>query len=226
MKTRKIIATVVVGLFTVGTSLNFSGCSKEISPVGPKLNQSSDQELSLAKSNSSRRVVTNSTPATSDVVSITDPTNTLLTDSNSFETTNDYVRTASGTCKYLKSKKSYLGLQFHIDGGSQFYVNNNALTPPPDWNKGTDVTITMKMEINARELVTTFGPHGSTFNPPARVILSWEKMNIPEGAVPTLFYIEDDGTYTEQKPGQVDLQNKWFILYIDHFSRYALAHSE
>ena len=44
-------------------------------------------------------------------------------------------------------------------------------------------------------------------------------------ALPQLFYIQDDGAYTEQKPDEVDVVNGWLKLTIHHFSRYAVAWS-
>jgi len=217
---RKTIATAVVGLLAVGMTLNFSGCSKESSPMGPKSEDLKTEISSLAKSGKST--------LRSNAESLTTTDYTTLTDGNtSYDLIGNYPQTGSGICMYQRSQKIYKGTQFHLDGASQFYLCNGALAPPSDWKKGKDVTITMTMDKNTNgEIITSFGPHGCTFNPPARVILDWNKLGIPEGQIPNLFYIEADGSYTEQKPDQVDMKNKWFILYIDHFSRYALAHSE
>jgi len=41
----------------------------------------------------------------------------------------------------------------------------------------------------------------------------------------TLYYLNEDGTREEHLPDQIDVCNKHMCIYIDHFSRYALAYS-
>jgi hypothetical protein len=86
---------------------------------------------------------------------------------------------------------------------------------------GQNVTLTMAVVQDAanNELLFEFGPHGSTFEPAATVWFHYP------GSNPKLYYVEDDGTYTEQKPDEVDLVNGWVKLTINHFSRYAVAWS-
>ena len=85
--------------------------------------------------------------------------------------------------------------------------------------------MTMEKTVTG-EIVTTFSPHGTQFSLPAELTLRWDDFGIDPDDVPTLYYIEDDGTYSEQTPDHIDVGNKFLVIYFDHFSRYALAHSE
>jgi hypothetical protein len=40
---------------------------------------------------------------------------------------------------------------------------------------------------------------------------------------PTLYYIDANGNYIEQQPNSINHQQKWMKIYINHFSRYAIA---
>ncbi|MCH7480185.1 MAG: hypothetical protein IIC79_02210 [Chloroflexi bacterium] len=72
------------------------------------------------------------------------------------------------------------------------------------------------------ELVFAFGPSGCQFNPPAEVWLDYSDLQLRKA---TLYLIEEDGTYTEQTPYDIDSQGQRMSLLIHHFSRYALAWS-
>ncbi len=144
-------------------------------------------------------------------------TETSFTDASSESST---VEKGSTTCRYQKRQKSYLGGKIVLSQGSQFEVFNNSLTPPADL-MGQNVTLTMAVVQAAanNELLFEFGPHGSTFEPAATIWFHYE------GSNPQLFYIQDDGAYTEQKPDEVDVVNGWLKLKVHHFSRYAVAWS-
>ena len=64
------------------------------------------------------------------------------------------------------------------------------------------------------------GPLGCQFEPAATV---W--FHYTGSSVPNLYYIDENGNYVEQPPGEIDTQNQWIMLKIHHFSRYALAWS-
>ena len=126
----------------------------------------------------------------------------------------------SMTSRYSSKLDAFKGGKITLSQGSQFELLDGSLTPPPELY-GKDVTLTMTVvqdEVN-NELLFEFGPHGSTFAPAATVRFHYS------GSSPKLYYVEDDGTYTEQKPDEVDLVNGWVKLTINHFSRYALAWS-
>ena len=137
---------------------------------------------------------------------------------------NAYPQTESLTLKYDRKENKYWGGNLNMAQGSMFRLKYGALTPPPGTPQGEQVTITMTIEKDDlnNELVFTFGPHGSTFNPGARVYLKWADLGID---IPTLYYIDENGNYIEQLPENIDLQNQWLEITLYHFSRYALARS-
>ncbi len=70
-----------------------------------------------------------------------------------------------------------------------------------------------------------FGPHGATFNVPVRVQLSYKRADltgVDETALQVYFFNEDTGLW-ELIGGEVDTENKLVIVYLDHFSRYAIG---
>ena len=135
---------------------------------------------------------------------------------------NVYPQTASLTLKYDRRENKYWGGNLNMAQGSMFRLKYGALTPPPGTPEGQEVTITMTIEKDelSNELVFTFGPHGSTFDPGARVYLKWSDLGLD---IPTLYYIDEGGNYIEQVPENIDMQNQWIELTLYHFSRYALA---
>jgi hypothetical protein len=52
------------------------------------------------------------------------------------------------------------------------------------------------------------------------VFLDYKDLNIE---TPQLYYIDENGNYIPQQPDDIDVTNKNMILYIDHFSRYAIG---
>jgi hypothetical protein len=131
------------------------------------------------------------------------------------------VEEGSLTPRYFRRWGEYNGGKILLSQGSQFELLYGALTPPADL-QGKEVTITMtclQNNVNG-EFLFEFGPHGSTFEPAATIWFHYPGTN------PKLYYIEDDGSYTEQKPDDLDTVNQWLILKISHFSRYALAWSK
>ena len=134
------------------------------------------------------------------------------------------VYSTTGTVYYQRSQKVYHGLMLYMPANnSTFYFNKGSVSPPETIQKGKDFNLTFSLEKDTvnNELIYTFNPHGCTFDPPAELVLDYAELNTDS---PQLFYIEDDGTYTEQTPDHVDTQNKWITIYIDHFSRYAMSY--
>ena len=97
------------------------------------------------------------------------------------------------------------------------------MTPPVGTPNGADVTLTMLVERSEdgnNELIFTFGPHGSQFNPPVEITFNWEDLG-SDTAI--LYYIDDNGNFIQQEPDQIDVQGKRMTLFLDHFSRYAIG---
>jgi hypothetical protein len=109
-----------------------------------------------------------------------------------------------------------------LPNGSMFQLSHGSLTPPPGTPSQQAVTLTMSCERDSagKELLFTFGPSGSQFNPPAMVTLSWKDLNVE---IPKLYYIDRDGNYIEQTPDDISVRGKWLRIYVHHFSRYAIA---
>ena len=123
---------------------------------------------------------------------------------------------------YWAGKDIYKGTAINIPNGSNFSISNGALTPPPGTVPGSDVEITMLVEKDTvkNQLIFTFGPHGSTFNPPAEVIFDYSDLGISEAS---LYYIDENGNYIPQTPASISVKNNKMLIYIDHFSRYAIG---
>ena len=197
MKTiKKITRALTIGFVMLGLTFSFNACGEQ-SPL----------ESNISESNFlSKRARTAET--------------SLAASSEQNNGAGSTIEEGSTTCRYQKRQNSYLGGKIVLSQGSQFEVLNSSLTPPAEL-MGQNVTVTMTVVQDAanNELLFEFGPHGSTFEPAATVWFHYP------GSNPKLYYIEDDRTYTEQKPDEVDLVNGWVMLKINHFSRYAVAWS-
>jgi len=124
--------------------------------------------------------------------------------------------------KYWKAQDSYRGGTLNMPNGTFFQLIAGSLIPPSPNDWGTNIKVHMEIEKNesTNELIFTLGPAGCTFNPAAKIYLSYDQLNID---APVLYYIDNNGNYIEQEPDEIDLTKKSIILYIDHFSRYAIG---
>ena len=198
MKTiSRIFAKVGAGVLMAGLALNFSACTEQ-APFEP----GDRKDLSATLNKRPDRQA--------DSLLLPEADNTVGTTKEQ----------GSMKSRYYKKWDAYQGGKINLSQGSQFELLYGSLTPPPELY-GEDVTLTMTVVQDEadNELLVEFGPHGSTFEPAATVWFHYP------GSNPKLYYIQDDGTYTEQKPDEVDLVNGWVMLKINHFSRYALAWS-
>ena len=194
---KKIVKTLTLAAFLTGLAINFSACAEQ-SPFEP--GDSKDLPAVLNKN-------PNRGP---DSIGLSGTDNTV-------DTTTEQ---GSMTSRYSKKWDAYQGGKINLSQGSQFELLYGSLTPPAELY-GQDVTLTMTVVQDDvdNELHIEFGPHGSTFEPAATVWFHYP------GSNPKLYYVEDDGTYIEQNPDEVDLVNGWVMLKINHFSRYAVAWS-
>ena len=131
----------------------------------------------------------------------------------------NYVVSGSTTLKF--KKRAYKGGKIQLKQGSKLTIAKNSLTPPPGTPAGAKVTITMNVELVNGELIFTFGPHGSQFDPPAELRIDYGDLGVE---LPALYYIEN-GEYVKQAPDHVDTKGKFMLLHFNHFSRYAVAWS-
>lgn len=138
---------------------------------------------------------------------------------------NAYPQSVAQEIRSINRSGKYLGGQLMLANGSSFSFDAGALTPPAGYRAGQSVTITMLAERDQAtgDLVFTFGPSGSSFDPPAELWLSWKDL----GAGPVkLYYLNNDGSRSEQTPDDIDVVGQRLLLRIHHFSRYAIAHSQ
>ena len=135
------------------------------------------------------------------------------------DTSYDYPMSIDLTFLWVNPKKGFQGGQMKVENGTTFFFDGGSLTPPSGW---TDDRIILSMEVDkdpvTNEFLFTFGPSGCQFSPAAEVWFVYEDLGIP-----TLYYIESNGTYTEQTPEYIDFQGNKMMLKIDHFSRYAIG---
>lgn len=130
----------------------------------------------------------------------------------------------SKTFYYIDSLGYYEGGNIKFTGNkSKFNMDDSALTPPAATRKGYGVTITMNVDYDQtnNELIFEFGPHGCQFSPAAQVKLDYNPLGID---VATLYYIDENGNYIEQLPDEINLNKKYMMITLNHFSRYAVAY--
>ena len=198
MRQKLVKVTSAITLIVFGSS--FTACTE--SPFQPDKEEAIGSTQSLAKGGPNR-----TKESTSD--------STISSDTNLSGLT---VEKGSFTSRYNKKWDAYQGGKIILSQGSQFELLYGSLKPPAELY-GQDVTLTMAVVRDQAkcELRFEFGPPGSQFDPPATVWFHYE------GSNPKLYYIEDDGSYTEQQPDEVDTKNGWLMLKINHFSRYAIG---
>lgn len=130
---------------------------------------------------------------------------------------------AENTFYYSKEINGYIGGNVKTKNGSKFSIEDGALKPPPGYGRKSPVTITMKIEkICDSEFQFTFDPSECTFNPSAKLTLSWLGLSGSNNDI-HLYNVIGSGKYKEITPNYIDIKNNSVVLYIDHFSRYALS---
>ncbi len=134
----------------------------------------------------------------------------------------DYPVFKSYTLGYWEAEDGYYGGSFSLIRGNEIHVEDLSLTPPDGTVAGADVTLTTEVERTAdkKQLLYTFGPEGSTFDPPLTIKLDWERFGMEDA---NLYFINEDGNYILQDEEDVEYDGKWMNVSIHHFSRYAIA---
>jgi hypothetical protein len=130
-----------------------------------------------------------------------------------------------GSCLsyYSENEDFYTPVSIVISNGSFLRVPIKSLRPPQDFiGKVVEITMEVTRDQESNELIFTFGPHGCEFTQPAELCLSWKTTNSSNA---TLYYLDENNNKREHIPDQIDLDNKRMIIYINHFSRYAVAYS-
>ena len=203
MKTIKNrLKSLAAAALLTGLAINFNACTEQ-SPLSAEDNETNVSITALGKKGGKGN----------DDVSL---------GGNDKSSVISYPQSASNT--FTLKGKGYTGGFVTVPDFAELFVSRNSLTPPPDVPWGQDVTITMTVDRvpGENQLIFSFGPHGCTFSKPAEIYFNWSTLGVD---VATLYYIDESGAYIEQLPDDINLQGKWMSLYVDHFSRYALAWS-
>ena len=211
----KILTHLLTAGLVAGMALNFSACSKE-STMGPevkekKVTENESQENTFAilakkggqgkgnaspvKNGGSKKPGTQEAP---------------------------YPQYDSQIIRFHAPTNNYRGGNLDLPNGARLNIDGASLTPPSEIPWGEDVTITMLCEKDSvkNELIFTFGPAGCRFDQAARIFLNYADLGIDKAL---LYYIDENGNYILQSPDYIDYEQKRMTIYIDHFSRYALA---
>lgn len=138
----------------------------------------------------------------------------------SFGGESTYPQSASMVLRYRYGR--YMGNQMTTQNGSSLMVRGGSFTPPAGTAPGSDVTVTMTINKDdaSKLLYFDFGPSGGQFDPPAAAWFDWHEIGVRNAR---LYLVRDDGEFVEQEPDAVDLTGDRFMVYFDHFSRYAIA---
>ena len=195
----KILTHLLTAGIVAGMALNFSACSKE-SPV------------SAESSNAGKTIQTNKGPVR--LLQLASDASTLH--KGSAEDTLFYKEQFMPA---IKRGTIRLGNVYYGHSKITFFRKSilEDMTIQFQWLASS----TFEGLLNNLE----FGPHGATFNVPVRVRLSYKRADlsgIDETALQVYFFNEDTGLW-ELIGGEVDTENKVVIVYLEHFSRYALA---
>jgi len=233
MKTvRKTIATAVVSLLTVGMMLNFGGCSKDMTPIGPdQSKEESTSQQSVDQTNVKKIVTVNNGKVkllnfTSNKIAL----NKLVTKSKwispwyggtltmeFFEATASSLTASYAAAQTLKAKTTLEVLP----GAVSSWVN---------------ISVTMDDELAMMgDIDMEFAPHGLVFNTPA--ILNIEAYNLDLSGLSSAdlgttfgLYYDNVETGKWEKMVSEDFEiniDEGFVKVINaelpHFSRYAIG---
>ncbi len=205
---RNLMVPLIAFVLSTGLALNFSGCTQQ-SPMQPGDNEAQSSIATLHKKGRKKE---------------------HRQGKKKEHKKGTYPQYTSRTFKYNNDRTGYQSGNMVVPGGSIFHLTEGALTPPEGTPHGESVTLTMLVEKithggkgkGKTELRFSFGPSGCQFNPPAEVWFDWSDLGVRKAM---LYYIDDHGNYIELKPDKIDRKGHRFKLYIDHFSRYAVAWS-
>jgi|GEM_PF-1141798 len=189
-----VVAVAMMATFIIG----ITGCSQD-SPMSP---------VTKNQSNSSGRVVQ------SDIGPVT-----ILQLSQTHRESESLSKVA-GTYSSEKFIKA-------VEGGVVTVGNNDLgyskiVVDPNDLPE--DMTISLQWASDGY-CEGEFGPHGTQFNDPVKVVLSYkgaDLSDIDEDDLKISYYNEDTGIW-EVMGGTVDTENKEVVVYLEHFSRYAIT---
>jgi len=152
-------------------------------------------------------------------------TNQITVDMNSTAVDANLVQTSAKTVKFQKQKDKYETTVIGHFNGSSLLIWEGSLSPPDYMKWGDPVTITMTVEKDPvnNQLIYSFGPSGCQFWPPASLWISWKDLG---SETAELYYIDETGQYVRQEFDGINLFDYTYLIFITHFSRYAVAYSD
>lgn len=209
-------------------SLSIFSCSQQTNPLStdhssePKIaNQEFSNLSGIIEPDMPTQTITDIYPTLKPGKTITSKDVEII----SYSADENYPQMTSCTAGFFKNWGQYKGAICKLANGSFFEFYNGSLTPPENIPWGEEVTITMRADRDVRtgELIYSFGPSGCQFDEPAILWLDYADLG-SENA--TLYYLDEEGNRIEHLPDNIDFYNKRMCIYIDHFSRYAVAYSD
>ena len=106
------------------------------------------------------------------------------------------------------------------DGGKVNVQGDKLIVPAGALDVETPISMAMTSDDVSR-VDYEFGPHGTVFNVPVELRLSWSTLRDMTSADLTLYYYEESsGTWVEETTAIWDDNGKKASLFIDHFSKY------
>jgi len=232
---RKTIATVVVSLLTVGLALNFSGCSKDMTPIGPEQSkEESTSQQSVDQTNVKKIVTVNNGKVkllnfTSNQLSLKKlVTQSTLVKPNKGGTLSMSINETSSL--ELNNYRNYLYAIQTLKAQMTLTVPQHAVNSPVTISVTMDDQISMIGDVDME-----FAPHGLVFNTPA--ILNIEAYNLDLSSINvndfgTTFGIyydnEDSGEWEKMDCDDIQINFtdgsvKVINAELPHFSRYAIG---
>jgi len=191
---KKFVSTLTAAALLAGLAIHFNACTEQ-SPV------------SAESSNDGQTIQTKSGPVR--LLQLASDASTLR--KGSADDTLFYKE------QFMPAKKRgniRLGNTYYGHSKITFFRNSTL----------ADMTIQFQWLANST-FEGEFGPHGATFNVPVRVQLSYKRADlssIDETALQLYYFNENSGLW-ELIDGEVDTENKKVIVYLNHFSRYAIG---
>jgi hypothetical protein len=117
--------------------------------------------------------------------------------------------------------KIYHGEGLIGPAGGTIHVHGNTKAIFPEGALDNDVYITVEVEVynSENKIHYIFGPHGTVFNVPVQLEMSWSYLNDYDGPL-QLWYLEDNLGWVIVEDAIIEETNSRCIVYVDHFSEY------
>lgn len=134
-----------------------------------------------------------------------------------------YSQSVSKTFTWWSAQNIYKGGIIRLPNGSEFWVDDGVLIPPPGSPDGAPITMTMTCDKDpdTHRLYFSFQSASCQFEPYAQLFLRWANLGLNH---PRLYFINEKDKKLEQQPDIVNHKGQHIMgLFIHHFSRYAVG---